>query len=179
MNSATQPAPKGPPSTTPALHEQWRQVRQLFSRAFASSLHFAIASVDARGAPHVTPIGSVLLGEPGRGIFFEVFARQLPTNLTKDSRVSILAVDSGKLFWLRSLFAGRFARPPALRLVGHVLGPPRRATPEEQQRFARRVRRLRWLKGHARLWSQLDHVRDFEVERIESVHLGAMTAGLW
>lgn len=161
-----------------SLDEQWPDVRRLFSRTSATSLHFAIASIDRTGAPHVTPIGSVLLTEPGRGFFFELYTRRLPANLSRDPRVSILAVDSGKLFWLRSLFKGRFERPPALRLVGRVVGPPRPSTAEEQARFARRVRRLSWLKGHALMWRDPGPVREFEVERIEPVHLGPMTAGL-
>ncbi|AKF86051.1 hypothetical protein MFUL124B02_20645 [Myxococcus fulvus 124B02] len=175
--SALAPADLG--TTLPRdIEEQWARTRQLFSRAFASSLHFSIATVDADGAPHVTPIGSVLLGAPGRGVFFEVFTRRLSMNLACDARLSILAVDSGRGFWLRSLFRGHFARAPAMRLVGRVLGSPRRATNEEQQRFARRVSAVRWMKGHDLLWGRLEFVRDFAVERIEPVHLGAMTAHL-
>ncbi|AGC45150.1 pyridoxamine 5'-phosphate oxidase-related, FMN-binding protein [Myxococcus stipitatus DSM 14675] len=164
--------------SAPSIEEQWPDVRRLFSRATATSLHFSIASIDRTGAPHVTPIGSVLLTRPGRGFFFELYTRRLPANLVRDPRVSILAVDSGKLFWLQSLYKGRFERAPALRLVGRVLGPPRPSTSEEQERFARRVRRLSWLKGHALMWRDPGPVREFEVDRIEHVHLGPMTAGL-
>ena len=96
---------------------QWPWLRSLFREAFSSSLHFSLASVNADGSPHVTPIGSVLLGEPGRGLYFEVFTRELPRNVHRDSRMCILAVNSSWGLWLRALWAGRFPHPPAVRLI--------------------------------------------------------------
>ena len=43
------------------LDEQWETARALVNRAFRNSLHYAFASVNADGTPHVTPIGSMLL----------------------------------------------------------------------------------------------------------------------
>ncbi len=48
-----------------ALMENWDQVKTLFRKSFVSSFHFSIATVNERGEPHVTPIGSMILGEPG------------------------------------------------------------------------------------------------------------------
>jgi len=42
----------------------WSLIRRVHREAFRSSLHFAIASADPEGRPHVTPIGSLLLGPP-------------------------------------------------------------------------------------------------------------------
>ena len=70
--------------------------------------------------PCVTPIGSVALTEPGRGFYFEEFPTRLPRNLRRDPRVSILGVNSSRLFWLRALLFGRFPAPPAIRLGGRT-----------------------------------------------------------
>ena len=80
--------------------------------------------------------------------------------------------------WLRALVKGRFSTPPGIRLRGHA-GERRPATPEEQERWQHRVRRLRWTKGHALLWSQMTHARDLRFEAFEPIRLGAMTAGLF
>jgi len=148
--------------------------RETFRRAFRSSFHYAIATVGEDGAPHLTPIGSVLLTDPGRGIFFDVFSSQLRENLDRDPRVCVMAVDSGKSFWLASLARGRFTAPPALRLTG-TAGPRRRATAAEQQRWLRRVRPTRRLKGHQLLWGNLAHVRDLAFHTALPVRLGTMT----
>lgn len=157
--------------------DDWGGVRRLFRSAFTSSLHYAIASVDAQGAPHLTPIGSLILDRPGHGFYFERFTTRLPRHLGKDARVCVLAVDSGRWFWLRSLIAGRFARPPAMRLYG-VVGEARAATAREKALWLRRVRPLRFTRGHALLWRDMETVREISFERAEPVHLGAMTAGL-
>jgi hypothetical protein len=154
----------------------WEAVRAVFRRGFRSSLHFALATVGEDGTPHVTPIGSVLLTEPGKGIFFDIFTSQLARNLDRDPRVCVMAVDSGKRFWLTSLMKGRFAALPALRLVG-TAGPLRIATPEEQTRWLRRVRPVRRLAGHRR-WGDLRQVRDLTFDAVLPVTMGAMTDGL-
>lgn len=157
----------------------WRAIRRVFAAAFSSSFHFAIATVGEGGEPWVTPIGSVVLTEPGRGFYFEEFPTRLPRNLRRDPRVAILGVNSGRLFWLRALFRGRFPAPPAVRLVGRVVGEPREATAEELALWHRRVRPLRRLRGYELLWGRLARVRDLEIEAAEPVAIGAMTADLW
>ena len=160
------------------LEQNWDQVRDLFRASFRSSFHYAIATVGRGGEPHVTPIGSLVLGEPGRGFYFEQFTRQLPANLLTDQRVCVLAVNSSRWFWLRSLFGGRFARPPAVRLYG-TAGELRPATTGEIERWQRRVRPVRWSRGHALIWRDMRKVRDIRFDRIEPVRIGAMTRDLW
>jgi len=159
--------------------DHWRGIRRVFAAAFASSFHFAIATVGADGEPCVTPIGSVVLTEPGRGFYFEEFPTRLPRNLRRDPRVSILGVNSSRLFWLRALLFGRFPAPPAIRLSGRVVGEPRDATAGELALWQRRVSSLRRLRGYALLWGRLRRVRDLEIDIAEPVLLGPMTAGLW
>jgi hypothetical protein len=148
----------------------------MFRRGFRSSRHFAVATVGEDGGPHVTPIASVILTEPGKGFFFDIFTARLGENLDRDPRVCVLAVDSGARFWLGSLRRGRFAAPPALRLVG-TAGPRRPATAEERQRWLQRVRPVRRFVGHRRLWSRLDHVRDLTFDAALPVQMGIMTEG--
>ena len=155
----------------------WTTAREMFRRAFRSSFHYSIATVGEDGAPHVTPIGSVLLTDPGKGIFFEIFTSQLGRNLDNDARVCVMAVDSGKRFWLTSLARGRFAGSPALRLIG-TAGPRRAATLEEQQLWLRRVRSSRRLKGHRLLWGDITYVRDLTFDAALPVRIGTMTRGV-
>lgn len=152
----------------------WAAATGVFRRAFRSSFHYAIATVGPDGAPHVTPIASLMLTEPGRGIFFDIYTSHLSQNLDKDPRVCVMAVDTTKRFWLTSLARGRFGLPPAMRLTG-TAGPRRAATVEEQRRWLRRVRPIRRLRGHELLWGTLTRVRDLEFDETVPVRLGAMT----
>lgn len=51
----------------------WREVRRTLAGALRSSLHCALASTGPDGHPHVSPIGSLRLGAPGRGTYLDVF----------------------------------------------------------------------------------------------------------
>jgi len=157
--------------------EDWPDIRRVFNSAFSSSLHFAIASSDALGTPHVSPIGSVMLTSPGRGIFLQLYTTGLPRRLAERQELAILAVNSGKAFWFRSLFVGRFIAPPGLRLHARVSGPPRPPTEQEIARFRRRVRVFKRFRGYDLLWKDTGMARDFEVLSAEPIRLGRMTHG--
>lgn len=156
------------------LMEDWHVIKRLFNRSFNSSFHYAIASINEEGEPHVTPIGSLLLGEPGKGIYFDEFIRQLSINLQHNPKVCVLAVNSNRWFWIRSLFGGRFHVPPAIRLYGTV-GNRREATETEIKLWQRRVRWTKITKGYALLWKNMRVVRDINFSRVEPVNIGAMT----
>ncbi len=160
------------------LTENWQEIKTLFKRTFRSSFHYAIATVNENGEPHITPIGSLILGKPGHGIYFEEYPRQLPRNLEENQLVCVLAVDSGIWFWLRSLLRGKFIAPPAVRLYG-VAGKRREASEEEIRLWQRRVRRVRFTKGHAKMWAKMRTVREIEFTRMETVFIGKMTENLW
>ncbi len=151
----------------------WEVIRRVLRDGFASSFHFAVASVDEDGAPHVTPIGSVMLGDPGHGLWFEEYAGGLARRLRTDQRVCVMALNSGRWALLKALWRGEARRPFGVRLHGTV-GERRAATPAEVARFRRRVRYLRPLRGHALLWGKLRTVRDVTFHAFEPVRIGPL-----
>lgn len=155
----------------------WSSTRRLVNRAFSSHFHAAVATVGSDGSPQVAPIGSLLLGEPGRALFFPIFASGTGSRLRADGRVCVLAVDGRALTWLAALARGRFVAPLGVRLHGRAVAAPRPSTEAERRRWLRRVGYLAVLPGFARLWGRLDTVQELEIDRVEPVRLGAMTAG--
>lgn len=157
----------------------WDRLRRLAGRTFASSLHFSLATTNGDGSPRVTPIGSLILTDPGEGYYFEIFTDGSRQNLERGSAVAVLGVISSRTLWIASLARGSFRSPPAFRLNG-VAGVRRASTQEERARFERKVRRVRWLKGYELLWGDLSTVRELHFRSLEPVHLGKLTpAGLW
>ena len=160
------------------LITNWKQVKSLFKKSFRSSFHFSVATVTEDGEPHVTPIGSLILGEPGHGFYFEEFPQHLPRNLGSNKQICVLAVNSNKWYWLKSLVVGRFTSPPAVRLHG-VVGDLREATDIEISLWQKRVKSVSFSKGHAMMWRSMSKVRDIEFTRIEPVQIGVMTRDTW
>jgi hypothetical protein len=158
--------------------EHWPAVKSMFGKSFKSSFHYAIATVNENGEPHVTPIGSLILGKPGYGLYFEEFTRQMPLNLQKNKQVCVLAVNSDRWFWIKSLFGGHFTSAPALRLRGTV-GEARQATALEIRLWQNRVRHLRFTKGHKLIWANMKVVREIEFSQVEPVNIGLMTRDVW
>ncbi len=153
----------------------WREIRHLFAASFSSTLHFSVASTGPDGEPWVTPVGSVLLGEPGRACYFEMYTQRLGGRLSADPRVCILAVDSGKRLWLDALCRSRFSRLPAIRLRGRARTETRAPTEQERDRMLRRVRGARLLPGGKLLWPSFDcSVRDIEIDAVDPVKLGGL-----
>lgn len=155
----------------------WKDIKRFFNQSFSSSFHYSFATVNENGEPHVTPIGSLILREPGHGVYFEEFPRQLSLNLQNNKKVCVLAVNSSRWFWIKSLFGGRFASPPAIRLYGTV-GEVREATEKEIKLWHHRVRWTRASKGYALMWKNMKMVRDINFYRLEPVNIGVMTQGL-
>lgn len=158
----------------------WHLVRRTVARGQSASFHCAIASVNLDGGPYVSPIGSVRLGQPGRGTYLDVFNAQLRKNLERDPRVTVMAVDSGLVTWARALISGQFVTPPGVRLLGEV-GPARPATDDEKRTFQRSVRPALLTRGGKAMWSRLDDLlaRDLSFTGVVPVRIGSTTAGLW
>ena len=153
------------------LAAQWRQVRRLYKK----NPVVPIASVGADGQPHITPVGSLWLHpiEP-RGLYLELFTKQLPKNLNHDRRFTLLFVDNGPWTWLPALIRGSFRAPVGVRL--HGIASDRRPTePHEVARFRKLVKPVSWTKGHDLLWSNLPYVRDLTFTGASPIRLGGMT----
>lgn len=114
----------------------------------------------------------------GHAIYFEEFTRQMVRNFETNQSVCVLAVRSGLLFWLLSLFRGQFKTPPAIRLHG-VVGLSRAATDDEIALWRRRVHRLRLTRGHEIVWANMRTVRDVTFTRADAIHIGEMTRDCW
>lgn len=89
-----------------------------------------------------------------------------------------MAVDTGRLFWLRSLMTGRFIAPPAVRLYGTV-SALRPATSPELEHVRQSVRATQRLKGGRMLWSDFSKVRDVAFNGFRPVRYPVMMSHLW
>ena len=157
--------------------ENWDAIRKHFSKSFGSSLHVSIASVDKDNTPTVTPVGTVFLNKDQTGFYFEKFVSTLPKHAVHNNAICILAVNSSKFFWLKSLFKGHFDSYPAYRLYGN-LGERRKATEAEMRALKRRMKLTRSLKGHKYLWNNMNEVREIAFQKAEKITIGKMTKGL-
>lgn len=155
------------------LVADWKSIRAHFNNSFKSSFHVSIASVDANNNPTVTPIGSLFLNNNPTGFYFEKFTSKLQKSAHKN--ICVLAVNSNRLFWVKSLFKGKFTSSPAIKLYGE-LGEKRKATKQEIERLNRRMRATRGLKGNTYLWKNMDCVREIKFTSAETINLGKMTA---
>lgn len=152
----------------------WAAVRRFFSKAFCSSLHFTMATVTPDGQPHVDPIGSLILGEKGRAIYFERCLHTSSRNMENNQKVCVLAVRTGLLFWTCAFLRGRFSSPPAIRLQG-TAGPRRAATDAELALWRRRARGLSATRGYRAVWRDMTTVREITFNSAHGLDLGEMT----
>ncbi len=155
------------------LINNWERIRTHFKKSFSTNLHVTISSVNADHQPTTSVIGSFFLNKDQTGFYFEEFTTKLPTNAKANKNVCVVAVNSSKRFWIKSLFKGKFIADPAIRLYG-ILGEKRKATKSEKRALERRVRYTRRLKGHQILWTSMDHVREIKFTKAEQMKVGTM-----
>jgi hypothetical protein len=160
------------------IGDNWEAIRKTFEEGYKSCLHFAVATVNKDGTPHVTPIGGLFLRNDFTGFYFEEFPRRLPDNLELNPRLCILALNADRIFWGKALLEGRFPSPPGVRLMG-TAGKAREATAEEKALFEKRVGFTRGMKGHRIMWENMHRVRDIKFDSFEPILLAAMTEGLY
>lgn len=155
------------------LGAAWPQIHAL-SKAV---MFGAFATVSAEGAPHVTPIGSIVLrrDEP-RGYYHPKLTARLPRALDAGGRFQLLLVDPRITSWLPPLIRGEFKRLVAVRLRGHAL-PRREADQEEAARWRRRVRAVSWTRGYDLLWKEMRFVQDLVFDGMVPIRFGAMKHG--
>jgi hypothetical protein len=156
---------------------KWNLIRPIFDNAFKSCLHFAMATVNEDGSPHITPIGSLILRETPTGFFFDEYCTKTDENITRNPMVCFLAVNADRSFWVKSLIKGKFSAPPAVRLIGTV-GELREAAPDEIASWQNRVAFARLTKGYNITWSRMHTVRDVQFDSFEPMSSGIMTSGL-
>ena len=154
----------------------WPVITRLFSHAAQSSFHCSMATTTTEGTPHISPIGSLLLTGYKTGFYFEHFPVILAGNISHaNDRVCVMAVNSNKIFWLKTLISGQFHSLPGIRLYG-TASRKRRGSETEKAMWENRVRSVKYLKGHQGLWGNLTHGRDILFDAFEPVLCGAMTA---
>ena len=160
------------------IAKHWETIRAVFEDGFKSCSHFAVATVNDDGSPHVTPIGALILREDQTGFYFEENPTRMPRNLKRNPRVCILAVNADKAFWGQSLVEGKFISPPAVRLLG-TAGELREATADEVAAWQEKIAIAKGTKGYSLLWERFGRVRDITFDSFEPVLVGEMTKGLW
>jgi len=159
------------------IEKDWSLIKSICKDGMRSSSFFAIASTNTDGSPHVTPIGSLLLYEPGHGVYADEYPANLSRNIANNPRICVLAVNSGIGFWLQSLIKGRFHKHPGIRLMG-TAGKKRRGSDQEIQNWLHVVRPFRFFKGYDLLWRDMKYVRDIYFDKVIPLSAGQMSAGL-
>ncbi|MFK7807960.1 MAG: pyridoxamine 5'-phosphate oxidase family protein [Saprospiraceae bacterium] len=157
------------------LVTDWKIIRAHFNKSFRSNFYVSIASVDEDNNPTVTPIGSLFLNDNQTGFYFEKFVSKLPNHVKTNKNICALGVNSGRWFWIKSLYKGFFSESPAMKLYGR-LGERRKATEKEIARLNRRMKATNGLKGNTYLWKEMKYVREITFTKAEKISLGKMTA---
>lgn len=160
------------------LARYWDVIKDIFQNAQESSRYISIATVNASGMPHCTPIGSLIFGSVGSAYFFDEFPCKLSENLKVNNQVCVQAVNSNENFWAQSLMSGQFETAPGIRLLG-TAGEKRIATQGEIDAWLEKVAWLKELKGYDILWKNMKYVRDLVFTEFEPVQCGSMTTHLW
>jgi len=160
------------------ISKNWKLIQKTFEDSSASSLHYAVATINEDGSPHITPIGALFLKDDMTGFFFDQFPVNMSDNFKRDPRVCIMAVHSDPNYWGTALMEGKFQTPPAVRIMGTV-GERREATRQEIDMWQKKVEFTKSLKGYELLWKNMRHVRDIEFDDFKPVLMGEMTKDLW
>jgi hypothetical protein len=160
------------------IGKHWKTIQMVFQESRGSATYYAIATVNADGSPHITPIASLFLCEDRTGFYFDEFPVHMSRNLERDPRVCILAVNSDPTLAIKSFLAGKYETPPAVRLMGSA-GKKRQATEAEIAMWQDHIKIARGTKGHDILWKNMRMVRDIQFDSFEPVLMGEMTQDLW
>lgn len=78
---------------------EWHQIRQVVADAQRAAMHCSIATVNCKGFPSITPIGTIFLNKKtSAGFFFDTYSTTFSENLQHQPMACIQAVNSSKLF---------------------------------------------------------------------------------
>jgi uncharacterized protein len=136
------------------IGNRWEEIRNVFNEAYKSCFHYAVASVNKDGSPHVTPIGGLFLRKDLTGFYFDEFPARLNENLKLNPRVCVMAVNADKVFWGKALLEGKFPTFPGVRLMGTV-SEAREAEPDEIEAWQKKVGFTRGMKGYKMMWEKM------------------------
>ena len=155
----------------------WESVRATFEEGMSSSKHCAIASVDEKGNPHITPIGFLFLESPTKAFYFEEYTVSIPSNIQNNKNLCLMVVNSGFMYWFKSLFKGQFVSPPGIRLYG-TAGELRKATAQEKEKYLNKIKSSKNLKGNKLIWQGLENVREISLTSFKPITYPKMMNGL-
>ncbi len=153
---------------------KWKEIVKYYDESKQTSM---IGSVNSVGQPNVTPIGSLILKSDYSGFYFDLFTKELSDNLEQNRNVCVLIVQSGKLFWFKSLYANEYKKPPGIKLIGSA-GNRRKASAEEIQILRSKTKPLKMLKGYHTIFGNPSYVRDIEFTDYFMLNTGKMTCNL-
>ncbi|MGE5423355.1 MAG: pyridoxamine 5'-phosphate oxidase family protein [Ignavibacteriales bacterium] len=88
--------------------DKWEEIIKYYGKWKQISM---IGSVNNSGQPNVTPIGSLQLKDDCSGYYFDLFTKGLSDNLEQNDRVCVLFVETGTLFWFKSLCTNKISKP--------------------------------------------------------------------
>ncbi|MEG1856164.1 MAG: pyridoxamine 5'-phosphate oxidase family protein [Acinetobacter sp.] len=143
--------------------QEWQHIRKVVNDAQRAAMHCSIATVDAQLQPSITPIGTLFLRENYSGFFFDSYAESFKENLPQNNKACIQAINSSRLFWLKSLLKGEFSDYPGVRLYVEIAAL-RAANDEELAQISQRIQTLKWTKGSKLIWSDFTQIREFTVQ---------------
>ncbi|MEN6460891.1 MAG: pyridoxamine 5'-phosphate oxidase family protein [Syntrophomonas sp.] len=151
--------------------DKWEEILKYYGGLKLTSM---IGSVSSTGQPNVTPIGSLVLKNDSTGYYFDLFTRELSDNLDQNENVCVLFVQTGGLFWFKSLYANECKQPAGIKLIGSA-GTRRKATTEEIEALRSRIKYLKILKGYNTIFGNPAYVRDIRFTDYFSLNTGRMT----
>ena len=160
------------------IDKHWPNILNVLSEGKKSNRFFSIATVNSDGTPHVTPIGHVFFNNDMTGYYFDQYSEAMPKNFESNKNICLMSVNSSTLFWLKSLFKGKFSMSPAIRLMGTV-GEVRDANEDEIIQLKQSISITSRLKGHKLLWDNLTKVRDIQFTSFSPAKYPYMCEGLW
>jgi hypothetical protein len=167
------------------IENNWDELTKIVNKSFFSSHYFSVATIADDGAPHLTPIGSLMLVENKKGIMFEKYSVQMGNNIKTNNNICIMGINASLMAILKAVITKNLKDPLGVRLYG-TAGERRKATKEEIESLHQRIqsalpifgRIIRHLSGYKILWGDMKYVRDIEFNKYEYVKFGKMTNSL-
>lgn len=154
-------------------NQEWQRIKRVIEKAQRATMHCSIATVDQTGQPHITPIGTVFLADDQTGFFFDTYSESFKANLTLNNKACLQAVNSDRMFWLKSMILGKFSDYPGVRLFIEI-DALRPATNQEIVLVQKRIKPLKWTKGSQLIWSDFTHVRTFKINGFKWIQYPTM-----